>query len=322
LNTGAKVDAVLTLRDVSREDSTAVGNGVVVLSPPWFKLGSGDFVIFIHGFNVSQAAAREAYARFRWWLDQFQARAHILELHWPGDRKWGPVSALCYPGKIEIAEKCGGLLADWMAKQQDARFTIVAHSLGCRVAVEAVAKLRRSGHLARVLSLCLMAAAVPVRYVSNRLFGPLPGEKDPRWRILYSRGDQVLRWTFAPGQTLGWDAVFGLPVGLHGEPSAHWTATGDTWELHQESGDYVTFYDHGYYWQGGPWALKAESRPHWERWLNPIEAPRRKSFGASAELIAGSLNAPLARRIPLRQLPPPRALPERVLHGWIDALDY
>lgn len=322
MKTGTKVEAVLTLRDIGREDSTAVGSSVIVLSPPKFELGSGDFVIFIHGFNVSQAQAREAYARFRWWLDQFQARAHVLELHWPGDRKWGLLSALCYPGKIDIAQQCGELLAKWIASKPQARFMIVAHSLGCRVAVEAVRELRATGHLARVLSLCLMAAAVPVRHVADRVLGPLLGESAPRWRILYSRGDQVLRWTFLPGQTLGGDALFGLPVGLHGEPVQHWTAAGDTWELHQESGDYVAFYDHGYYWQGGPWALKAESRPFWERWLNPIEAPRSKSFGASAELFAGSLNAPLARRMPIRHLPPPRALPERIVQGMVDTLDY
>ena len=312
----------MTLRDISREESTAVGKGVIVLSPPGFELGPGDYVIFIHGYNVSQAKARDAYARFRWWLNQFQTRARVLELHWPGNRQWGPVSALAYPGRIETAEECGEMLATWMANKPRARFTIVAHSLGCRVALETVAELRRTGHLAQVLVLCLMAAAVPVRHVANRDLGPWVGESAPRWRILYSPGDQVLRWTFAPGQTLGWDAAFGLPVGLHGEPSAHWSASGDTWELFQESPDYITFYDHGYYWQGGPWALKSESRPSSERWLNPIEAPRGKSFGASAELVAGSLNAPLARRIPLRHLPPPRALRERLLQGVVDALDY
>jgi len=313
LNLGTKVEAVLTLRDIGREDSTRVGRGVIALSPLRFALGSGEFVIFIHGFKVSQAAAREAYARFRWWLDQFEVRAHVLELHWPGDRKWGPLAAFCYPGKVDTAEQCGALLAAWIADKPQARFTIVAHSLGCRLAVETIAALRRSGQLARVSALCLMAAAVPVAHIARRLLGPLPGENAPRWRILYSRGDEVLRWTFRPGQTAARDSLWAPAVGLYGQPMEHWTAAGDAWELFQEWGDYVLFYGHGSYWQGGPAALKAEARPFWERWLNPIQAPRRKSFGASAELIAAMLNGRGARRLPLRHLPPARTFPERIL---------
>jgi len=304
---------VLTLRDVGREDSTILGKGLLVVDPPNFALSSGDFVLFVHGFNVDQAAAQLGYARFRWWLEHYQVRARVLELHWPGDRQWGWFSALCYPTKVDVAIRGGELLAEWIASKPASRFTIVAHSLGCRVAVEAVAELRRTGHLAQVCALTLMAAAVPVQHIARRDLGPWKGEVSPHWQILYSRGDTVLRWTFGPGQFVAVDS--GFPVGLHGAPLGHWTAPGgEAWELFQRgiNDNSGSFYRHGHYWQGGPSSFEPASQPG-ARSLNPIHAPIRRNAGGSAEFFARACKARVPRRLPSHNLPPGQTLPDRDL---------
>ena len=313
MNNFCRVRAALTLRDVSagRGESTSIGEGVVVLHPPDFQCGPERFVLFVHGYNVSQEKARESYARFRWWLELFDTPANVIELHWPGDRKWGRLAGACYPVKIETAKRCGVLLADWLAKQPaGAQFVVVGHSLGCRLVLEAVAELRKTGHLGRVSKVCLMAAAVPITHIAPHLLGP-QADDSTWWRILYSRGDWILKWTFPVGQIT--ESMFPGAVGATGQPAVRWTLAGDAWELCQEEDSARQFYGHGYYWQGGPTEPVAEERCHWKRWLRDIEAPTKRNHGASARLIAELLGTRTERTLALRNLAPPTILPERVL---------
>jgi hypothetical protein len=314
MNSWCRVDAVLTLRAVTSGlgESTVLGDQVVVLHPPNFESGPGVFVVLVHGYNVSQKKGRESYARFRWWLEEFQTPAHVMELHWPGDRKWGLLSGACYPLKVETARLCGVLLAEWLAVQHaDARFVLVGHSLGSRLVLEAVAELRRLRQLGRLSSVCLMAAAVPVTHVAQDLLGPQASDR-ARWRILYSRGDQVLRWIFPFGQSA--ELLLPAAVGLSGEPLHRWKGAGDAWELYQQRDDAAApdFYGHGYYWQGGPEEPVAEERCYWKRSLRDISAPSRNE-GSSAQLVAEELGARTTRRLPVRRLPPAITLRERFL---------
>jgi pimeloyl-ACP methyl ester carboxylesterase len=316
MNTWSKVEAVLTLRDLSFgvEESTSIGNSVIALYPPGFSAGQGEFVILVHGYNVSQEAGRGSYARFRWWLEHFEVSARILELHWPGDRKWGLFSGLCYPAKIETAVECGKLLARWLSIQHpEARVTLVGHSLGCRLVLEAIKELRQLGQIYRLLGVCLMAAAVPARFVTETMLGPRTGDRT-RWRILYSRGDRILSSLFPLGQAGHAEALFGYAVGLHGDPAQVWRTAGDAWELYQETGnDHAPeFYNHGYYWQGGPEEYLSEDRWYRRGWIDDVEAPE-KNQGASSELVAETLGARVPRRLPLRALAPAVRLAERFL---------
>jgi hypothetical protein len=314
MNSWCYVDAALTLRDVSsgRGESTSIGAAVVALHPPNFQCGPGDFVILVHGYNVSQEKGRESYARFRWWLEHFETAAHVLELHWPGDRKWGNLSGLVYPWKIATAARCGVLFAEWLCQQHvGARFRLIGHSLGCRLILEAIKELRRRGRSEQVAAVCLLAAAVPVSYVGQNLLGPQSGDST-RWRVLYSRGDQILRCTFPIGEMA--ESMLPGAVGLTGEPRTRWTAAGDAWEMYQQTDtdSAPQFYKHGYYWQGGPKETVAEERCYWKRWLRDIEPPTANQ-GASAELVAGMLGGRVARPMPLRRLRPSATLPERFL---------
>lgn len=321
MNTWCKVAGVLTLRDTSdhREESTVLGSRLETLHLQSTPIGPSEYVMFVHGYNVSQQQARESYAQFRWWLEHYQTPAQVLELHWPGDRKWGLLAAGAYPLKIDTAIRAGELLADWIAgRPAGFRLTLVGHSLGCRVVLEAIRHLRtlaatRPGLLARLKDVALMAAAVPVRYIDNSRLGPRASEA-MRWHILFSRGDTILRLAFVAGQSARFDAFGGRAVGLHGHPLDLWKSAGDALEMFQEESpdDDPKFYNHGHYWTAGPERPVNEERCYWKRSLSPI-TPRAENHGASAKYVAKMLGGKLGRELPVRRLDPPRSFPERLL---------
>jgi hypothetical protein len=312
MNNWCKVDAALTLRDVTsgQAESTTIGKKVVVLWPPDFACAAAEYAVLVHGYNVSQEKARESYARFRWWLEDFQTPAHVLELHWPGDRKWGKLSGACYPAKIATAQECGKLLAEWISEQDPGTtFALIGHSLGCRLVLEAVAELRRTGHVGRLFSVSLMAAAVPVSFVASNRLGPELG--DPfKWRLLHSRGDTVLKWIFPFGQS--GELLLTGAVGLYGKPAERWSLAGDAWELYQGRPNNPRYYRHGYYWQGGPEESLCEERCYWKRWLHDIPK-HHHNRGSSAQLVAERLGARTTRWLPVRHPPAATPLPERLL---------
>ena len=97
----------------------------------------------------------------------------------------------------------------------------VAHSLGCRVALETIEFLRQNGGPV-VGKVCLMAAAVPLFKVQTGGELVEAMEHAGEVRILHSDDDAVLRDTFPPGQTLagGNEGFFPTALGLHGFLSA------------------------------------------------------------------------------------------------------
>jgi hypothetical protein len=155
-----------------------------------------------------------------------------------------------------------------------------------------------------------MAAAVPINYVGQNLLGPQSGDST-RWRVLYSRGDRTLRQLFPIGEIA--ESIYPA-VGLTGEPLIRWSAAGDAWEMYQptDRDSAPEFYNHGYYWPGGPIETVIEETCYWKRWLRDLEAPAA-NHGASAELVAGMLSGRIARQLPLRRIAPAAKLPERFL---------
>jgi pimeloyl-ACP methyl ester carboxylesterase len=307
------VEGILTLRDTQRSlrESTRTGERVIVAWPPHFKLAGKNYVLLVHGFNVSQADAYESYAYFRSWLEQFQVSASILQLHWPGNQRWGRWSnPFSYPKKISVADDCGSKLGEWIAATHEhARFTLVGHSLGCRVIVSAVNELRAARQSRRIIRVCLMAAAVPQRFISPRRFGPRNDELI-QWRILHSLGDTVLRGAFKPGQALGLDGVFDEAVGLYGSPELRWNAwNSDSFSAFQEDG----YYDHGDYWRGGL-SKKRTTEVITGDFVRALTHPAGTK-GASAWLLAEMLGAAGDRQSPVRNLQPPRHVAERQYFG-------
>lgn len=226
---------------------------VAVAYPPIPRLTNelprGDYAIFIHGFNNSYAEARVSYAQMRANLGTLGVSIppDIVEFHWPGDHPvlFSPVAG--YPTDITPALEAGAFLADWMVEHaRQSRFYLISHSLGGRVVLGAIDRLRQNGGLDQILGICMMAAAVPVEEIASGDYGPKPS--DPfAWRVLCSYGDMVLLLAFPIGETAHAPGIYPVAVGRDGGPP-------DAWQLAfypRYSGD-KTAYGHGNYWPSGP----------------------------------------------------------------------
>jgi hypothetical protein len=164
------------------------------LKPPNLLQGATKLLIFIHGYNNTQLQAERSYGVFQARLTKLKGYARA-GFYWPGDnmrrqaievtppptwRTW--LSAIYYDRQVGNAVRSGRLLADRVRAEIDHRrarierkqpsspfeIYIVAHSLGCRVALEFLQRLSVL-HKAdvRFPLVVLMAAAVPQAEVGS-----------------------------------------------------------------------------------------------------------------------------------------------------------
>lgn len=222
------------LGDVSLRDQKPA-----VLRPRGWLRTAGRAVFFIHGYNVPPDQAHEAYRRFMSHLAGWPsgARWGAGRVTWPGELDWGLLSflgVLSYPFKPQHARESGEGLAKLLTTVRGpngtrAEISLIAHSLGCRLAVEMLKELhRRAQPMSPTLRLvCLMAGAVPVTLLS-RGSDLRPARHQSRYLlVLHSPGDKVLRFAFPAGQTgarllgerHGERRVYWRALGLHGEPT-------------------------------------------------------------------------------------------------------
>ena len=142
---------------------------------------------------------------------------------------------MTYSFRIEPAHSSAIRLVDFLHNEKPltpnlGRYSL-AHSLGCRVTLEALREIANrkkkdqyNGPVVR--KVVLMAAAVPVADCLPRS-GDFQSAEDQQEHILYSRQDMVLHYAFGTGQ-----GIFGerrRAVGLKGLPDERWdtrTATG------------------------------------------------------------------------------------------------
>src|SRR5947207_4655777 len=106
--------------------------------------------IFIHGYNTSELGAVERYGALERNLAALPFPPNDLQLQalwwvfWPGDRSWQPRSSLSYPAQVKTAQECGKRIAQFVLDHvnrsplESLALTIVAHSLGCRLTLEAL----------------------------------------------------------------------------------------------------------------------------------------------------------------------------------------
>lgn len=171
----------------------------------------------IHGFNNSLREGAVAMAAFEQQLN-LGSGATFFGILWPGDA-WLPY--VNYPFEADDAVECGKRLALLCNKRfGDAEsFSFMSHSLGGRLALEAVKRLDR-----RVRMLCLMAAAVD-RDVLTGQYREVVGKTD-NIHILSSPKDMALRLAYPAGDFLSdlfgdSDSPFRTALGLRGpRPSA------------------------------------------------------------------------------------------------------
>lgn len=195
-------------------------------------------ILLIHGFHNSEARAQKSYAGF---LDQMRGVAPVGRLgavwpfYWPGNHPNRLVSIASYSARVSDASEAGRLLAEYLAGlRHRPEVCLIAHSLGCRVALETVARIKEVGggyHGARITQVCLLAPAVPV----VRCRSPYPfaaALPKSREHVFHSRRDLALRFGFRPGQGIYGES--GPAVGRDGLPARRWTTTTNTRLRHSQ----------------------------------------------------------------------------------------
>ncbi|GAA3167572.1 hypothetical protein GCM10010531_20420 [Blastococcus jejuensis] len=204
-------------------------------------------IILIHGYQNSETAAHESFSTFAerlatvGWPTALARFGTLWEFHWPGNHPNRIVSLATYsvrvPEAIRAGEKLAEFLGDLSAEQE---VCLVAHSLGCRVALETVHKIGLMGAGYRgpqVSQVFLMAAAVPVPLCESgqRLDRAAPGDVH---HVYHSNRDSALtRAKFGIGQSgYGGELERGPAVGLEGAPEPRWASS------------VPTGIDHGGYW--------------------------------------------------------------------------
>lgn len=179
-------------------------------------------VFLVHGFNVDGDDAESSYLAFERWLSE-EVRADVVRVYWPGDAAFGGdvkrgrkgflskiLSGLSFVVQPITAEQAGQMLVEALSDAQKARrlagdvrqqdIAIVAHSLGCRLTLEAVKTLVNDSGVALPL-VVLMAPAV-ARYevmADGNYRRALDREGLRQLVVLHSFEDSVLRGLFRPG---------------------------------------------------------------------------------------------------------------------------
>lgn len=210
-------------------------------------------VVLIHGFNVSEEDAHWSFKDLRAGLQSAipggeRRLGAVWEFHWPGDHPSGALSKATYPARVPVAQMAGARLAKhWLARRTESESVVViAHSLGCRVALEAIrtiSQMREQGEPydgPHVEAVFLLAAAVPVDFCSPgidvRFEAPLSHPTDPlrscKEHVFHSRRDRALKRLFDMGQ--GAIPEPGNAVGRRGLPDGRWSSGKPTLLRHDQ----------------------------------------------------------------------------------------
>jgi pimeloyl-ACP methyl ester carboxylesterase len=189
-------------------------------------------LILIHGFNNSCDEARTSYERFDRNIHdalRFRYRSTVGSLwgfHWPGNHENRTISALTYAVRVPDAQLSGERLADYLAEKtrSDQDIVIVAHSLGCRVALHALMHMRNRVRYqgGQVRAVFLLAAAVPVELCSGIEVPYAVKLQGAREYVFHSTKDKALRRWFSRGEYL-YSGLRATAVGRSGLPIERWT---------------------------------------------------------------------------------------------------
>lgn len=227
-------------------------------------------IVFIHGFANAPIDAHESYGRLRRKVEavvvphQLEDLGSVWEFHWPGNHPTGgkAMDLASYSARVGFADESGAKLGALLSSlDSTSRVVLVAHSMGCRVALSAIRHLidtdiRSGSSTAPEIAAFLMAAAVPVDMcISDPEQARLGDESiydwherfndSPRfsWRrdgvsyiVFHSRRDEALTVGFPFGQLFV--EKTSEAVGRRGGPvtssgvSARWDDTVRTKHLH------------------------------------------------------------------------------------------
>jgi pimeloyl-ACP methyl ester carboxylesterase len=155
----------------------------------------GRHILFgIHGYNNSEAEGKCSLHRLSQAL-ALPSDAVFIGVLWPGDSL---VGFLSYPFEKPTASYSGRYLAAFCNKQlgDAASVSFVSHSLGARVALEAIRHLDRDTR-----SACLMAAAIERSCLEEEYSDAFA--RTERLYVLASQQDWVLKQAFPVGNFFG-----------------------------------------------------------------------------------------------------------------------
>lgn len=153
-----------------------------------------DVLLAIHGYNNSEIEAVCALTRLSQAL-KLPVTAIFIGVIWPGDSLAGFIS---YPFEKPTARFSGQYLGEFCNQKLNATASIsfVSHSLGARVALEAIRHLDRDTR-----SACLMAAAIERNCLEKEYADAFA--KIGATYLLASRNDWVLQRAFPFGNIIG-----------------------------------------------------------------------------------------------------------------------
>jgi len=174
-------------------------------------------LVLVHGFNNTDSDAAEAYFGFRTRQKEIFGTPDVAgfeqrfgDTYWPGDADWwwffDKVDFLVYPAAVHTAVKAAKELAELLWRMPSLeRVDFIGHSLGCRVTLETLLRLR-TRTLPMIGRVVLMAAAVPSEMLERDgkfydLLMELAAE-GTSIRVLHSKHDPILHYAFPPGQSL------------------------------------------------------------------------------------------------------------------------
>src|SRR5689334_14705411 len=174
-------------------------------------------IVMIHGFNNTDGEAACAYDGFRKrQIEAFGERLDDLNVQlgdtfWAGDADWGWFDFAdfgVYSRAIGHAHQAANeLVALFNRMPHLIEIDFIAHSLGCRVAIETIHHLVTAGQAGKIRRVCLMAAAVPMEKLEpgGDFYGTLEAlaANGTQIFVMHSRQDKVLQYAYSLGQSMG-----------------------------------------------------------------------------------------------------------------------
>lgn len=213
------------------------GTNTFTTPPPQFlnEVSGQDVLIGIHGFNVHQAGG----------IDHLQQWKQLLTLPpntvflgglWPGDSAW--LGALEYAVAVKPAMRSGASIATFVNKYLISANSVsfVSHSLGARVALNAIGQLAAGLPVRRLI---MMAPAVDDNCLTKEFASAAKRIDDIV--VMASKKDDVLKLAFPLGNPISgifgvghpfWHAAMGRegPVPRPGNVTAPWPLP-DGWDV-------------------------------------------------------------------------------------------
>ncbi len=197
-------------------------DGGTVVSNSQALLGYDQVVFLIHGFNVDQSDGRTSLKRFAEALPQNNTA--LVVVLWPGDSPVGPLSYSFTEG--HQADDTAFELSRFIESQvgDETPVNFVAHSLGCRLTLETLARLLQLADADPdrfpVNQVCLLAAATDDYCLALPRKYKRAAERAARVVVLSSVKDSVLRYVYPVGDLFQsfffWKETAGLALGYRG----------------------------------------------------------------------------------------------------------